>query len=312
MKLKAPYWITAGILTAAGLMTMTGAAVYQVSHLDVDRVSFTEEFSGIENLDVEIGVAECFIKSDADAKVCTVDCVNVPDSMKVYVEDDTLVIEDKREFNIISFGDFSNIGARETSVTIILPEAEYKKLEIGVGVCGETEITDIRCNTLELDVGVGKARLEGVSIDKELNADIGTGDMELTASEIGGSSDIDLGVGNLRMEECTLKKQSDFDLGTGDCIVQNCAFDGLEMDCGVGDVEITGAQLHDKTDIQTGTGDITVEIKDDPSEYYVSPSSGTGDAVMYGRDGLRWSADDAKHQVYLEAGVGDVEVSFAD
>lgn len=311
MKLKAPYWITAGLLTAAGLMTMTGAAVYQVSHPDADRVSFTEEFSGIENLDVEIGVAECFIKSDADAKVCTVDCVNVPDSMKVYVEDDTLVIEDEREFNIINFGDFPNIGARETSVTIILPEAEYKKLEIGVGVCGATEITDIRCNTLNLDVGVGDARLDIVEIKKELNADIGTGGLAMGMSTI-GSSDVDLGVGNLLISESVLKKNCEADLGTGDCYVMDSAFDGLNVDCGVGDVEITGTKLHDKTDIQTGTGDITVEIKDDPSDYYVMPSSGTGDAVMNGKDGLRWSADDAEHQVYLEAGVGDVEVSFSE
>ncbi len=308
MKLKAVYWVIAVLITLAGIGIMSVGAAYRFSHPQTKN--WTDTFESFENLDIELASSSLRIESDPAAQECIVECIEVPSDTEAFLDGDTLKIKqkEKKKFQLISFGWDLEVG----DVIVTLPEADYQNLVISLGLADQSEIADITCKTMEIDAGVGTMTLRDVTIGKEFNMDGGTGDLLLQNITLDGNSDIDLGVGELVAEYVKAKKTCEIDLGTGDCEFRDCQFDGLDLDCGVGDVMLLRTTLKGDAKFMQGTGDIELELMGNPDLYSIRTESGMGDVTI---DGVKIGAlrnDDAKYEITVECGVGDVDIRFPD
>ncbi len=308
MKLKAVYWVIAVLITLVGIGIMAVGAAYCFSHPQTK--SWTDTFTSFDNLDVELSTSSLRIESDPAAAECMVECIDVPSDTELFLDGDTLKIkqEEKQKFQLISFGWDLTLG----EVIITLPEEDYEKFAISIGLAKDSEIAGVTCKTVEIDAGVGTLTLRDMTIEKEFNMDGGTGDLLLQDVTLEGKSDIDLGVGELVAEHVNAKKTFEIDLGTGDCEFRECQFDEMDLDGGVGDVMILSTTLNGDAKFMQGTGDFELELMGDPDLYSIRTESGMGDVTIDGDKIGELRNDDAKYEITVECGVGDVDIRFPD
>ncbi len=309
MKLHAAYWVTAGVLAVAGIAMMGTAFVQRANQRESE--SWSDSFGEFDNIEMKTGYCTVKVEPVGADEECRVEFVNMPKDTEVYVEGDTLFIkeEEKKRFRFVSFGDF---GWEQGEVTIYLPERDYKKIKMSVGVAAESVIDSISCSTLVLDCGVGDLDLVNSSITGDLDIDCGTGDFTMREVTVEGKSDIDSGMGRLHMDRVQMQKKADIDVGTGDFDVTACEFAELEIDGGVGDVKFLSAKLSGDVDVTLGTGDIEIEVLGDPMLYNFRVDGGVGDVTIDGDNIKVMNNFDAKYEFRADSGVGDIDISFCE
>ena len=307
MKLHAAYWVTAGVLAVAGIVMM-GCAFVQRANLREGR-SWSDSFGGFDNIEMKAGYCTVKVEPIGADEECRVDFVNMPEDTEAYVEGNTLFIkeEKKNRFRFVSFGDF---GWEQGEVTIYLPERDYKKIKMSVGVAAESVIDSLSCNTLVLDCGVGDLDLVNSRITGDLDIDSGTGDFTMREVTVEGKSDIDSGVGRMHMDRVQMQKKADIDVGTGDFDVTACEFAELEIDGGVGDVKFLSAKLSGDVDVTLGTGDIEIEVLGDPMLYSFNMDG--SDVTINGDNVKVMNNYDAQYEFKADCGVGDISVTFLE
>ncbi len=311
MKLHAAYWVTAGVLAVAGIAMMGCAFVQRAKHPDTK--SWSDSFEDFENLELKAGYCTVKFEPVGAEEECRIDFVDMPEDTEAYLDGDTLVIEDKSNeetaFRLVSFGDFN---WQRGEITIYLPEKEYDKFELAMGVADTSVLRGFTCDTLVIDAGVGNLELTDAAVKKGLDLDCGTGNCTMRGLTIGGKSDIDCGVGTFRMEDVRIEKKSDIDVGTGDFDVTDCEFADLELDGGVGDLRMLSTKLRGDVDITLGTGDIEMELLGDPMHYNFDLDSGMGDVSIDGSNIKTMNNYDAKYELKADSGTGDVDIRFCE
>ncbi len=310
MKLNAAYWVTAGVLAVAGIVIMGCAFVYHGSHSE--GKTWSDSFEQFDSIDLKAGFCTVNVEPiDADEE-CRIDFVNMPKDTEAYIEDDTLVIDDnsddRKNFRFVSFGDF---GWEQGEVTIYLPEKDYKKIKLSMGVVSDSVIDGITCDSMILDAGVGNLELRNSAVAKDLDIDCGTGDYTMRDVTVKGKSDIDIGVGTFRVDTVHMMQKCDLDIGTGDCDITGCEFAELALDGGVGDLKFLSTRLSGDVDITLGTGDIEIELLGDPMHYNFRVDAGVGDTTIDGDNIKVMNNFDAKYEFRADSGVGDIDITFS-
>lgn len=309
MKLNAAYWVTAGILTVAGIVMMGCAFVQRANH--PDGKTWTDSFEEFDNIELKAGWCTVNVEPASAEETCRVEFVNMPKNTEAYLDGDTLVIKDNIEksdpFRIISFGNFNwQIG----EITIYLPEKNYEKIKLSMGVMESSVIDSISCENLILETGVGDVKLTDTVVLKEFEADFGTGDCMMRNVTVKGKSDIDFGVGVFQADNVQVMKHCDLDLGTGDCEITDSLFGGLELDSGVGDVTLRSTKLNGDVNVSLGTGDMEFDLIGDPMDFDFLADSGVGDITINGKEINTMNNYDAKYKFKVDSGVGDIDISF--
>lgn len=309
MKLNAAYWVIAGVLAVTGAVMMGCAFVQRANH--PDGKTWTDSFEEFDNIELKAGFCTVHVEPVGEDEECRIDFVNMPKDTEAYVDGDTLVIDDNIEkrnhFRIISFGDFDwQIG----ELTIYLPEKDYDKIKLSMGVMDSSIIEGISCDTLILETGVGDVDLTDTVILKDFEADFGTGDCTMRDVTVKGKSDIDFGVGTFRADDVQMMQKCDLDMGTGDCDISDSLFGGLELDSGVGDVTLNSTELKGDVNISLGTGDMEFDLIGDPMDFNFRADDGIGDVTIDGEYINTMNNFDAKYEFKVDSGVGDIDISF--
>lgn len=191
--------------------------------------NFSEVFVDVESIKVKSSIAQVdIVKGD----VFQVTGENVPESMKAYVDNHTLIIKDSNK-------EWSNfIGGSKGIVTITVPE-------------------DFVAELTRIDSGLGKVNVEFLNT-KKLEISLGTGNIkgyDIVAAQV----DIDGGVGNISLDNVTFA-DTKIEGGVGNINIQGLLTGYTKLKCGVGSVDLSIVGDYDdySFDIESGLGSIRI------------------------------------------------------
>lgn len=256
--------LTVGILTAIVSFVSHAVTFFNISeglenaylddNMDEYKVNFTQEFIGVEKLDISNNVGKLTVKSGDRFMV---EGRNVSKDFKASVKNGTLIVKDD---SVIKFLFFTFRRPKDKSyITVYVPSdftAEEIKINSGAG---EVFMEDLSTERLIVDAGVGT--IYGYNITAQhVKGNGGVGD--ITFNDVNFSNvDFDSGIGNLKIDGLLLGN-SKFNCGIGDIVLYiNGGRDdyGLKIDSGIGSIRVNGEKISsDYNDI--GTTDHTIKI----------------------------------------------------
>lgn len=216
------YWSLFAITSVFGL----------VAHVEdkgeISTVTYSQEFTNVENIEIDMSVSKLNIKKGDKLKV---EGANLSEEFKAKTENGTLTIEDK---NIGTNFLFS--GEDTSEITVYIPN-ELKSAKITTGI-SKSDIENLKVKSLDLKLGVGKNYIK-----------------DLTAQD----TKIECGAGKVEIEDANL---NDVDLSTG---VGSFDFRGKitgnsKIECGIGktDLRLKGSENDYKITTKTGLGAFSI------------------------------------------------------
>lgn len=120
----------------------------------------------------------------------------------------------------------------------------------------------------------------------------------------------------LEIPENVKLKKTEIDIGTGECYIEELDTEELNLDCGIGDVHFSGI-IRGDADIDCGIGSLYMSLAQQEEDFNYDLNCGVGTAVIGGMefDGLGTDKkidNNAKQKMYVDCGVGDVEINFEE
>lgn len=212
-----------------------------ISDMTDEGMDFSQSYTGIQKLKLDIDVAECRL-IPYEGNVWQVAGYDLPSGFSCTQSGNTLKVEEKGSG--IRFWNWRN---EETYLDIYIPESlviDLLDLECGVGeIMMEMEDGALICNEVDLDCGVGSCILN-LDVRKKLQIDCGVGDVEVNLA--GSAADFDYKL------EC----------GVGDIEVDGESYTGfgaeqkidhgsdreIDIECGVGSVILCFEETGDRID----------------------------------------------------------------
>lgn len=197
-----------------------------------ELLTYTEEYTGIESLDIDLSKSGLEIKTGESFKV---EFVNVPKDLSTRLNDSSkeLKIEDE------TLKLFENVN-EDSKVIVYIPN-------------------DYELRSVKLDlVGVSGAYIEGFKAEK-LEVDIGAGKYEINNVQA-TTAEIDSGAGETYINNSTFDNL-EFNAGVGQVTI-NCKVNNKgEIESGVGRLEVNliGTKDNYKVRAETGIGNLTVD-----------------------------------------------------
>lgn len=220
---------------------------------------WTEDYSNIKNLEIELSVCKLQIKKGDKLKVETYDVSN---QFECKANGNTLKIKDKK-FNISWFESQNYVP----KVIIYIPEnITFDKINIETGV-NDSNIEYLNSDKLDLQIGVGKCEIQNISA-KSAKIECGAGETIIKDSTID-----------------TLKLES----GIGKLVMTGKIEDSGDIDSGVGKLELNlkGNESKYKIKAETGLGNFTVngnKVRDDETigngNVAVKVNAGVGETTI--------------------------------
>nr|MDE5737702.1 hypothetical protein [Oscillospiraceae bacterium] len=147
MKFPKLYWIISVALIGVGISNMLIGGIRAKADREKHLISRTENFESISDLDIHLTEGDVYLQKGEKDSVCTVELVNVSDSVEVYSENEILYIKDEDSFHLQFFNfDFFDSGTSQIKVT--LPEQEYQQVMIKLNI-GNCYISDLQCDIFD-------------------------------------------------------------------------------------------------------------------------------------------------------------------
>lgn len=236
--------ILAAVLAVAGISFCIAAAVCGVDYEGLrelpiyeervkrmvtvnesDGKEFEKSYSGIRNLELDIGVTAVKIEGSAD-DLFHVYGSGLDSSFQCRQDGDALEIISKRKLRY-----HRKLDER---IVIEVPEGTvFEEVELSVGV-GELHAEGLHCRQLDIDCGMGSVFING-QVDGDCDIDCGVGEVSLNLANSKNDFNYDLqcGIGDIILGESSysgIAKEKEIDNGA--------AYD-MDIDCGIGSVAIT-------------------------------------------------------------------------
>lgn len=232
---------------------------------DKSRISKEDviDIEKVSNLNVDSGIGEFVIESSDEFKVVA---QNVSEKYECKVENGTLKIVDKTKANF----KFNDNNAPK--ITIYVPESFY-------------------FNTVNLDLGVGETRISSLKAEK-IDIDCGAGELNIEYIEAREKISIDGGVGEFTIKDSVMN-DLDFDAGVGESNITSKLTGKCEIDTGVGQTRINLIDFDEsngKITVSKGLGEIRVNGK----------SAKTEDSFGNGNENI----------IKISGGVGEIKVEY--
>lgn len=218
-----------GKLQTLGADDWTQALGEWVNDITVSEKNYEKMFDGIEELDLDAGVADCTL-IPYEGSVWKVEGRGLPGGFRCEQDGNELKIDCQKNF--LSFFGYRSDNA---VLEIYIPQEQViEKVRVDVGV-GTVEVPEgmLTCEELEIDNGVGEITVQA-DIKDSLEIDGGVGDCYLTlkGKEQDFDYDLDYGVGEIVIDGTSFRE-----LG-GETKIDNHASKEIKIDSGVGNVEI--------------------------------------------------------------------------
>ena len=207
-----------------------------------DTVSFSEDYSGVEKLDLNMSVGDVFIEEGSTFNVSFEGREDL--KPEVSLKDNKLVIKQKKDFNVTPV----NLGKLKSRITVTVPsDVTIERLDAELDM-GNLEIKDVSCKDLFADLSMGNLEIRNAKAEK-IGADNDMGDCRIYNSEFNELT-ADCDMGNIHLE-----------------LVDSPDNYGIHATCDMGDVKIDGdkegnnySTKGDKTiTLNVAMGNITVE-----------------------------------------------------
>lgn len=272
--------IIAGIMILLGILVViisVGLGARWTGSLYNEKVmDFSQEYSGVNNLNINIDYGKLTIVQGSSFKV---DAHNVSErGFDCKVDNGTLVLNDKRGRFLGLFDVNINLGWDDDSigpqVTVTVPKdfnADNIRLETGAGKidasalsansvdltvgAGDMSIDGISAKKFSIDCGVGHAGIENADV-RDANIKSGVGKIDFQG-KIAGKSKVDCGVGDIEMN--LEGNYSDYyykvKTGIGHVKIDNNSYSSA------GDTSYGNASSPDSFDIDCGVGNISINTK---------------------------------------------------
>lgn len=280
MDKKKKWMIVASILIGAGII-ITGIGLcgigfdfmkLETARYETSSYKITESF---ENIYMKTDLCDVeFVPSEDEE--CKVVCFErEKEAHKVVVEDNTLTIcqEDNRKWY-----DYIGFHLKSMTITVYLPETEYKSLVIEKSTVDLEMRDDFTFETVTIENTTGDTNWNG-AVEKELVVITDTGDVKIngiTPEKLFLKTDI----GEISLRDVKATGKIEIETDTGDIIFQGCDAPEIYMKTEIGDIE--GTLLSNKIftadtdlgdidvpkskeggvcEVSTDTGDIEIDIK---------------------------------------------------
>lgn len=188
-------------------------------------INFSEEFSGVENLEIEVSISKINIKTGEKLKI---EGIGVTSDFKAVMEEETLKLQDKKIYKHL----YQENNYPE--ITIYLPEnITFNKVKISTGL-SETNIEDLETRSLELELGVGNTIINHIEAK---------------------NSKIETGAGNVTISDAILK-DTKIEAGVGNFVYSGDITGDCELECGIGKTQmnLNSQKEEHKIKIETGIG----------------------------------------------------------
>ena len=310
----------------------------------------TENFESISDLDINLTEGEIYLQKGEKDSVCTVELINVSDSVEVYSENETLYLKDEDSFHL-QFFHFDVFNSAISQIKITLPEQEYQQVMIKLNI-GNCYISDLQCDIFNLLFDVGDCKIDNLQVQNDCNVNSGTGSIQLQDSHAGKTNlnceigdchienfeteyleiasgtgevrlkqittqnyfSVDSSIGDVYAENLTCSGSTKIETSTGDCNIQNSNFSGNVIGSfNVGEAEFNHIKLEGDLDLTGDTGDITVQIVDNPDNYGLHCETGVGDIYLnHVKTKQLATSQNAKYQIAIQNDIGDIEINFSE
>lgn len=197
-----------------------------------ELLTYTEEYTGIESLDIDLSKSGLEIKTGDSFKV---EFINVSKDLSTKLNDSgkELKIEDE------TLKLFENVNSESKIIVYIPNDYELRSVKLDlVGVSG-AYIEGFKAEKLEVDVGAGKYEINNVQVT---------------------TAEVDSGAGETYINNSTFDNL-EFNAGVGQVTINCKVINKGEIESGVGKLEanLIGTKDNYKVRAETGIGNLTVD-----------------------------------------------------
>ena len=215
----------------------------------VKTIDYTETFSDVEKLDIQINAANFEIKVGEELKV---ELINISENAKVKLEDKTLKIKDAK----LGW----NINLKETPTVILYIPGNMKlseaKIEMGAGT---TDIEYLNTEKLDLRLGAGQVKINNCTATQS-DIECGAGKVEIKNANL-QNLELNTGIGEFTYHGYILGN-SKIECGIGKLILdlqggKDSYF--INADHGIGRITINGEKLQDNKTVGSGENKIKID-----------------------------------------------------
>jgi hypothetical protein len=261
--------IISGIVSAAFAVasTVSGGKI-SMHEQNENSIDFTQTFTGVHSLDIDIPTGELRIKTGSEFKV---EAEDVSEDFEAKVDDNgkLIISGDKHDSHFLwfSFGDFNGFDSK---VTLYLPAdfvAEEVILETGAG---NVKIEELQTNYFDVSAGAGNLNGSNITADK-VNFEGGVGSVNMS-NVILQDTDIECGVGSMNINGVLLGDNSiECGVGSVDLNLKGNVDDyDMNIESGVGKVRLNGEKITSEQknnndaanslNIEGGVGNVNISI----------------------------------------------------
>ncbi|MBD5142415.1 MAG: DUF4097 domain-containing protein [Ruminococcus sp.] len=350
MKFPKLYWIISVALIGVGISNMLIGGIRAKADREKHLISRTENFESISDLDINLTEGEIYLQKGEKDSVCTVELINVSDSVEVYSENETLYLKDEDSFHL-QFFHFDVFNSAISQIKITLPEQEYQQVMIKLNI-GNCYISDLQCDIFNLLFDVGDCKIDNLQVQNDCNVNSGTGSIQLQDSHAGKTNlnceigschvenfeteylevasgtgemilnhittenyfNLNSSIGDVYAENLICSGDTSIEVNTGDCKIQNSDFSGtVTANFNIGEAEFTNLNLEGNLNLTSDTGDITLQIIGNPDNYGLNCMTDVGDIYLnHVKTKQLATSQNAKYQIAIQNDIGDIEVNFSE
>lgn len=210
----------------------------------------------INNIEIDVDSANVTFVPSKDG-ICKVICEE-PERMKHEVEEKNGTLKIKC-VNKRKWYDYIGIGFGNYSVTVYLPEATYKNLEIETSI-GDIEVLEY-FTFEDVDIEASTAKITwNAAVNNSIKISTSTGDITLKDVIAGDGITIDTSTGDVEFDGSDANWLS-ISTSTGEVSGTLLSDKIFEADTSTGDVELPKTTTGGSCKIKTNTGDIEINIR---------------------------------------------------
>lgn len=248
--------LIAGIAAGALAILSALAGIETLVDLTTPPEETQAEYTGIQNLDMEIGAA--------DIRIVTGDTLSV--------QTDNPYITFRESMGTLVIREEAHIGNLESStLTLTVPEElvfEQADITTGAGKIGAEALS---CRRLELELGAGMAEFQSLTVLDQAELTGGAGKILIHGGSL-RDLDFDMGIGEAQVTTA-LAGDCSVSAGIGSMYLTVLGDPGdftVRSEQGIGRVEVDGARLSGKQrlgsgpnilEIESGIGPVTVDFE---------------------------------------------------
>ena len=321
--------LAVGLLTGGmGLYMFWATADRYTPENPVDR-DYAVDASALTSLRVDVSLGSVRIVPVPAGESARVETRGYgADDLRVTQEDGALTIESAdglRDGTLIDLGLFridlrgrlhmGSIAPR--SVTLYLPEAELRFIDVSTNAGDFSNAMPLRADAISITSSVGSLTLQNLDAQiLTLTNSVGEIDLDGFSCETLTAS---VDTGDLTLRNGSASVSADIRANIGDATLQDVALTGLTFNSDLGDALLDGT-LRGACSLETNLGDLTLRFADRAENYFVTLEPGMGDLSVHNADLVRTDGEpdrinprsESENRISISTSMGDLDLSFAE